>query len=182
MLKVKAGTLPQVKMVMESLVEKEFSFKRSISIARLIANELSRETALVDQLRIKLCKDKALKDEKGEPLVTEDGKNFIMSKTKELLEQLANLKKIDPLPTEKIASVEKELKENQKIDMDFQEKLMELFSLDVELDFEPFTEKELEAIKLAPKAVIVLGELGFIKDFKKNFETSDFKVEEPSKK
>jgi hypothetical protein len=167
---IKAGFLPQIKTIMQSMVDMNFPFKRSIEIARFAANQLEENIRLIEQQRIKLCKDMAKKDDKGEPLMNEAKTNYIISNAESLSKQIASLKEeakknSEPLPNE-VEKLQHELNIENALMIDFQNKLIELSNLDVELTFNTFTQNELEKFKFPPRQLIVLGELGFIENYK----------------
>jgi hypothetical protein len=144
-MKVKAGILPQIKMllmgqtdkrgilVVEGIIDKDFPYERSIEIARFVSNQLEKEIKLVDDKRIMLCKKMAKKDDKG---------NFIMTV----------------------------VNDQQSYEMEdypkFQVEFTKLMDVEIELNFNIFEESELKKFNFHPRFLISLEGVGLLKGYK----------------
>jgi hypothetical protein len=77
-LTIAAGFLPQLKLLLSSMLNISFSFQRSLEIARFYA-QVEKENELINDQRLKLCERLSEKNEKGLPKITKDKKNYVIA-------------------------------------------------------------------------------------------------------
>jgi hypothetical protein len=170
-MKLKAGVLKQIKTVMGTMVDKPFPLKRSLEIARFISNQLEKEDALIEQKRIQICKDFSLKDKDGNPILSENKQNFIISNYEDLVKEFEKCKKENP--DSDTTAIEEKMKKEQEHMMKFKEKIEELSNCELDFEFNEFSEDELLSLRddsgkapiFPPRQLIVLGEVGLLKDY-----------------